>query len=304
MHIRTNIELNIVHFATLAICPVMFFVGYVVDALCIFAMVFCSFLISMLICALFNKYFSNTVKVFVTAMVSCLVVTVLNFLLDRYDILAISSNDMYYLAVLSTIVLSVDIYYIDTKAVVGKLSTKIISAILFYLGIIFVFALFKEFLGYGSVFGVNVFSNFTGYEFFRGTIFSLIFLGIICAIVECIYGFVRRKIYDKQMVYEKFVKKIRDEKMFQYDTLRRKKMLTSPVDVRTIDSEEYKEIQEKVDVNEAIGDNSSTENNDDDEDAELKQKPKKKKRNRRLKASKETKVEKLFEKKSREEEDK
>lgn len=297
MHIRTNIELNIVHLATLAICPVMFFVTYAKDALCVFVMVFFAFLLSMLVCALFNKYLSSTVKVFVTAMVSCLVVTILNFLLDKYNILGLNANDMYYLAVLSTVVLSVDIYYIDTKAVVGRISTKIISAILFYFGILMVFSIFKEILGFGSIFGKVISNNFAGIEFFRGTIFSLIFLGIICAVVEAIYGYIRRKVYDKQMVYEKFVKKIRDEKMFQYDNLRRKKMLASPIDVRTIGNEEFKIIQEKSDVNETVEDNTS---GSDLEDGESKEeiKPKKKKKNRRLKVSKEAKVEKMFDRKS------
>ena len=296
MHIKTNIELNIVHMVVLAICPIMFIASNSKEALALIIMVSAAFLVSALIASLFNKVLTRNIKIFVTAIMSSMIVTLLIYVFSQSKLMGIEFSDKYYFAALSAIVLSIDIYYIDTRAVVGNVVLRILFEMILFAGIYLIYAIIVEFLSLGSVLGRKLFA-FSGLEFFASVPFCFILLGLICAIAEAIYRVESQKFYDRKMAYEKFVKKIRDEKIFQYDTLRRKKILVNEIDVRKVGIEEIEVLKEMSNQNESMG--------KDDENVEKRKSVimKKPKKNKKLRVSHEAKVERLFEKKSKEGDD-
>ena len=129
MHIKSNIELNIVHLAVLAICPLMFVMTNATEALFFVSATAVCFLISVFVCFVFNKYLSKSIKIFITAILSTFLITIFNLLLDKFNILNLKASNLNFYAVLSTIVLSVDVFYIDTKARHKKYFANIMSAI-------------------------------------------------------------------------------------------------------------------------------------------------------------------------------
>lgn len=296
MHIKTNIELNIVHMVVLAICPIMFIASNSKEALALIIMVSAAFLVSALIASLFNKVLTRNIKIFVTAIMSSMIVTLLIYVFSQSKLMGIEFSDKYYFAALSAIVLSIDIYYIDTRAVVGNVVLRILFEMILFAGIYLIYAIIVEFLSLGSIFGGKLFA-FSGLKFFASVPFFFILLGLICAIAEAIYRVESQKFYDRKMAYEKFVKKIRDEKIFQYDTLRRKKILVNEIDVRKVGIEEIEVLKEMSNQNESMG--------KDDENVEKRKSVimKKPKKNKKLRVSHEAKVERLFEKKSKEGDD-
>lgn len=294
MHIKTNIELNIVHMVILAICPIMFLASNSNEALCLMLMAIIAFFLSSLIASLFNKVLSRNIKIFVTAIVSSLVVTLLNYSLSNFNFLGLQPSDIYYFSALSSIVLSIDIIYIDTKAVDDKILSRIFLGMVLFAGIYMIYAILIEFLAYGSVFGSQLF-KFNGVEFFSSVPFGFILLGLICAISECVYKYVSQKVYDKKMAYEKFVKKIRDEKVFQYDNLRRKRVLVNSIEVRHVDAEEVDVLKELSSANEALEKNDKLDPSE--RQSIIRKKPKK---NKKLRVSHEAKVEKLFDRRAKE----
>lgn len=296
MHIKTNIELNIVHMVVLAICPIMFIASNSKEAFALIIMVSAAFLVSALIASLFNKVLTRNIKIFVTAIMSSMIVTLLIYVFSQSKLMGIEFSDKYYFAALSAIVLSIDIYYIDTRAVVGNVVLRILFEMVLFAGIYMIYAIIVEFLSLGSVFGRKLFA-FSGLKFFASVPFCFILLGLICAIAEAIYRVESQKFYDRKMAYEKFVKKIRNEKIFQYDTLRRKKILVNEIDVRKVGIEEIEVLKEMSNQNESMG--------KDDENVEKRKSVimKKPKKNKKLRVSHEAKVERLFEKKSKEGDD-
>lgn len=289
MHIKTNIELNLVHFVILAICPIMFAFVNAVDAAVILALTIVSVLISALICSIFNKLITRNVKIFVAALISSVVVTVANYFLGEQSILGLTSNNNYVFAVFATIILCIDLFYVDTKALVESFFVRVCITLFVFAVSLVLFATIREFLAFGTVFKYSFF-KFDGIEFFGGVTFSLILLAFICVGIEGVYRMISKKVADKKIAYEKFVKVVRNEKAFQYDTLRREKLLTSAVEIKYLGGEEAEVIQEKLNTNEAIEEVSENK-----ETAEEEEKPAKKK-NKKLKVSKEAKVEKVYDK--------
>jgi Na+-translocating ferredoxin:NAD+ oxidoreductase RnfE subunit len=296
MHIKTNIELNIIHLVILAICPIMFIAKTSNEALCLAIMTICAFALSVFVCFLFNKVLTESAKIFVTAIVSSLIVTLLNYELKNINFMGLTPSDNYYFAVLSSIVLSVDIYFIDTKAVTNSVFSRTMIASVLFLLLYMIFGVIVEILSHGTIFGKAMFKSFSGIEFFASVPFSLLLLGLICAIAESIYRLITKKKYEKRIAYEKFVKKIRNEKIFQYDTLRRKQALATPIEVRHIGGEDIDEIKEKSNENKVVEDSGHENKAEETEKVE----PKKRKKNKKMKVSKGAKVEQVFEKQSRE----
>ena len=298
MHIKSNIELNLVHLATLAICPLL---TVLVDAkmgLFFTAATIVCFLSSAFVCFVFNKYLSRTMKIFITALFSTFVVTMINFVLDHFGWFGLVSDDINYFAVLSTIVLSIDIYYIDTKATSNHYFGRVLLCVAVFAVLTLTFAFVKEFLSFGTILSKKLFA-FDGIVFFETITFGFIWLGLVCAFVDMIYRAVGRKYKEKVMTYEKYVKQIRDEKAFQYDNLRRKKLLRSEIEIKKIADEEAEEIKQKESENKALAEPVEESKTDEEADAETKPK-KKKKKNKKLKVSKEAKVEKALDKAAKE----
>lgn len=297
MHIKSNIELNLVHLATLAICPLL---TVLVDAkMGVFftiATMIC-FLSSAFVCFVFNKYLSRTMKIFITALFSTFVVTMINFMLEKFGWFGLASSDIHFFAVLSTIVLSIDIYYIDTKATSNHYFGRVLLCVAVFAVLTLTFAFVKEFLSFGTILNKQIFA-FDGIGFFETITFGFIWLGLVCAFVDMIYRALGRKYKEKMMTYEKYVKQIRDEKAFQYDTLRRKKLLKSEIEIKKIADEEAEELKQKESENKALAE--PVDEPKEDEESDVETKPKKKKKNKKLKVSKEAKVEKALDKASKE----
>ncbi len=295
MHIKSNIELNIVHLAVLAICPLMFVMTNATEALFFVSATAVCFLISVFVCFVFNKYLSKSIKIFITAILSTFLITIFNLLLDKFNILNLKASNLNFYAVLSTIVLSVDVFYIDTKARHKKYFANIMSAIFNFAVLTLVFIVVKEFLSKGTLFNQSLFA-FKGVEFFGGVTFNLLWLGLLCALAQMVYRAIKKKTNDKKMAYQKFVKKIRNEKVFQYDKLRREKVLVNTIEVNTIGGEMAEDISEKSEENEIVEQKPSEEETNVTEP----QKPEKRKKNKHFKASKETKIEKVYDDERRE----
>lgn len=298
MHIRTNIEIGFVHVAVLAVCPLMLIMTNASQALYFVCATAVCYLISALICTMFNRYLGRSTKIFITALLSTFLVTIFDYAIENYSFLGFTDvPENSFFAVITTIILSTDIVYIETKALVRNFFVKLLRVLLSFAVITMIFAIVNEFLGYGTVFGNKLFS-FKGYEFFKTITFQLLWLGLIGFIAELIYRAISKRINDKQIAYQKFVKKIRNEKVFQYDNLRRQKLLISEIETNKIDGDKIEEIKEKESENEPVGveditgELSSEETKSEDRS--------KKKKNKKLKFSKETKVEKLYDRQSKE----
>lgn len=115
----------------------------------------------------------------------------------------------------------------------------------------FVYAAIKEFLAFGSVYGKQLFA-FSGVEFCRLMIFNLLLLATLCAGFDHVVRTIDKNRETKNMVYQKYVKIIRSEKAFQYDILRREKLLTNEIEVNKINKVDAEKIAQKESENEAI----------------------------------------------------
>ena len=86
MHIKSNIEHNVIDVVILAICPLVLIMDNASSALYyICATAFC-FIISAIICLMLNKFLSKTMKVFITAVLSTFLITIFNYLIQDKSI--------------------------------------------------------------------------------------------------------------------------------------------------------------------------------------------------------------------------
>ena len=297
MHIRTNVELSFIHIVVLAICPLMLIMTSATQALYFISATIACFLISTVICMMFNKYLNNNVKVFLTALISVFLITMFNFAVEKYQILGLKetfSNS--YFAVISVIILSIDSIFIHTKAnSSSRFFMKYARLIFVFAMLTMIYAIGKEFLAFGTIFEKRPFI-YKGYEFFKLITFDFIWLGLICFFAEIIHRKASKRRSEKRITYQKFIKKIRNEKIFQYDNLRRKKLLVSEINTNKIDGDKIEEIKEKEDENEVVD-----VEDDAAEDADSSETPAGgKKKKKKMKFSKETKVEKLYDRQSKE----
>lgn len=291
MHIKTNIETSFIQIVVLAVCPILLMVNSASSSLYYICATAVCFLLSTFVCFVFNKYMSKTIKIFVTAVLSTFAITVFNFFAEKYGILGIKVSDESYFAVLSTIILSVDNVYLEIRALVNNFFIMSLRTILVFALITFVYGVFKEFLAFGTIFDKQIIKTFMGNKFFDTLVFDFVFLGVLCAVCEIIYRAIMKKINQKHMLYEKYVKKIRNEKKFQYDELRRKKLLATAIETNKIGGEDAEAIKEKENENQVVVVEEPTEKQE-----ETKETPKKKKKkNKKLKVSKGAKVERLAE---------
>lgn len=303
MHLKTNIEMSFVHIAILALCPLMFMMEHL-DYAVYFILATCvCYFISAIVCLMFNKFFSRSVKVFVTAILSVFIVTLFDFVIESKALFGwtMAVHEQGAFAVISTTILSIDITYINTKAVAKNYLWKILRAMIVFAVMGFVYSTVKEFLAFGTIYKSQIFEGFPGHAFCRTMAFNWLWMGIIAFVAEVVNRAISKRITEKEIAYQKLLKKIRNEKVFQYDTLRRQKTLISQVETNKIDGEKVEEITEKESANEVVDMSEIT------EDAENAEKPeetpadkKAKKKRKKLKVSKQAKVEQVFDRQSKE----
>ena len=224
-------------------------------------------------------------KVFITAVLSTFLITIINVLIEKQGFLGLKASDNNYFAILSTIVMSIDIFYIDTKANVNNYFRKIFVTIGVFALVTIVYASLKEIFNTISTEG----------KFFTSITFNLILMALVCALSSFVYRFIMKILLERKMSYSKLLKQIKHERVFQYDSLRRKKLLTSEVEIKYVNSDEIEEIFEKESHNKSLIELIESEEEDDDGSKVVIKKKKSK-----LKVSKETKIQKVFDKTNRE----
>lgn len=290
MHIKSKFELNFVHIAVLAICPLISIGLNFLQGITILLLTAISFLFAALVNLVIFKKSSRNVKLFIVALISALIAT-------GYELLAMNGlyaqmGNIVYFSILSTIMLSIDIVYVDNNTRNIKFLWKIVRILLVYSFVLTVYSLLKELLSFGTVADKRPF-DFYGYDFFKTITFDFIILGLLCALINRITMLLVEVHNDRKMVYNKYKAKVRNEKTFLYDYYRRQKLLSSDVVVNKItdkkedvDDELIEEVQEQTEKeikDEEVSDQSI-----------LKHKPRRKSK---LKVSKEARVEKLFDRK-------
>lgn len=295
MHIKTNIEHNVVDVVILAICPLILVMTDAMSALYYIAATAFCFLVTAILCLILNKYLSKIMKVFVTAVLSTFLITIFNYLVGEYKFLGLTANDNNYYAVLSTIIMSIDIYYIDTKAAVNNYFSRVLNSVFVFAVVTIIYAVVKEFLSIGTLFDWKPF-KYSGFEFFETITFSFIWMALLCAVSAIVFRKISKNIQEKHMAYAKLLKQIKNERVFQYDSLRRQKLLTSEVEIKYVDNDEIEEIKDKDNKNESL---AELVEDDEKDGSEGKTTVGIKKRKSKLKVSKEAKVQQMFEKEAK-----
>ncbi len=249
MHIKTNIEHSSVQIIVLAICPLLMAVSSVDEAVFFVCGTAICLLVSQLFLMIFNKYLTNNVKAMLTAIISAMLVTVAIILVKENTDKVLPENS--YFIIFSTTILSAEFIYFRNKATTKHYFMSILKILFIFALITGVYAVIKEFLAFGSIYGKQLF-KFSGVEFCRLIIFDLILLASLCAIFDYVVRLIDRKKETKDMVYQKYVKIIRSEKAFQYDILRREKLLTNEIEVNKINKVDAEKLAQKQSENEAI----------------------------------------------------
>lgn len=249
MHIKTNIEHSPVQIIVLAICPLLLVVSSVNEAVFFVCGTILCLLISQLFLMMFHKYLNNNVKAMLTAIISALLVIVATILVREYTDKKLPDNS--YFIIFSTTILSAEFIYFRNKAITKHYLLYIFKIIFIFALLIFVYAVIKEFLAFGTICNKKLFA-FSGVKFCEGMIFNLLLLALLCALFDYVVRTIDKKVETKNMVYQKYVKIIRNEKAFQYDRLRREKLLTNEIEVNRVNKADAEKITQKESENEAI----------------------------------------------------
>ena len=249
MHIKTNIEHSPVQIIVLAICPLLLVVSSVNEAVFFVCGTIICLLISQLFLMMFNKYLNNNVKAMLTAIISAFLVIVSTILVKDFTQYQMPENA--YFIIFSTTVISAEFIYFRNKAVTKHYLLYIFKIIFIFALLTFVYALIKEFLAFGTIYKKQLF-KFAGAKFCKSMIFNLLLLATLCALFDYVVRSIDKKVETKNMVYQKYIKIIRNEKAFQYDRLRREKLLTNDIEVNRVNKEDAEKIAQKESENEAI----------------------------------------------------
>ena len=297
MRIKSKFELNFVHIAVLAICPLIVTTVNFYNAFTVLILSLISLVLSSLVCLIIAKNSSKTLRVFIAALVSALVVT-------GYELLVMNkifegSGNVSSFAILSSIVLCVDLFYIDTKVSKNYL-IKIFRLIAVYSFILMLYASLKELFVTGTIGGLKIINNYVAVDFFKMVTFDFLVLGLLCALVDRVVSLLVNLFNDYAMVYNKYKQKIRGEKAFIYEYYRRKKLLTSEVEINEVGKKEDSE-DESDENDELEQEDKELKKEEKQKISEIKHKPKGKSR---LRVSKEARLEKMFDRKGEIKEDK
>lgn len=267
MHIKTNVELSSVQLAILAVCPLITVVSGVSECLYFMAGTILCLLVSQLLCWLFNKYMGTAVKIFVCAITSSFVVVMGSFLMRKFFDITLA-EDIYFV-IFSSVVMSADFIYFRHKATTNHTVFNFLKAIFIFALVLFTFAFVKEFLAFGTMFDKQLFA-YSGFGFFETIASDLLILGLLCFLYDILFRWVDKQVENKNIKYQKYIKTIRDEKSFQYDNLRRQKLLVNEIEINNMNAKEAEKIIQKNSENEAINSVQEVLNDgqNDDEEAE------------------------------------
>ena len=249
MHIKTNIEHSPVQIVVLAICPLLFVINSVNEAVFFVCGTILCLIISQLFLMIFNKYLTNNVKAMLTAIISSLLVIVATILIKEFTDKTLPDNS--YFIIFSTTILSGEFIYFRNKALQKHYALYILRIIFIFTLMTGIYSCIKEFLGFGSIYSAKLF-KFEGIDFARTMVFNLMILALICALFDYVVRVIDKKIETKNMIYQKYVKIIRNEKAFQYDKLRRERLLTNEIEINRVNKNDAEKIIQKESENEAI----------------------------------------------------
>jgi electron transport complex protein RnfE len=166
--------------------------------------IFISLVISMLIASLLSKVISHKLRIYITFIIGAVITTIWGFILHNYI------NDLYkalgiYLSIVSVNVLIIErtlFYAFDNK--VGKSLIEALKKGLFFIIILSLVGLIREFIGSNTITLMDKISHLTGYiakyqilpsnvfipnKLFISPAGAFLVLGIIFALINC---FVRR----------------------------------------------------------------------------------------------------------------
>jgi len=249
MHLKTNIEHSPVQIIVLAMCPLMLAIASVNDAFLMLSGTIICLVVSQLFLTLFNRYLSNDVKTLLTAIISAMIVIIASILIKEKTDKVLPDNA--YLMVFSATILNAEFIYFNNKAMKKHYFFNILKILLIFSVMLVLYAALKEFLSLGSIYGKKWF-KFSGFAFCKTIIFDLIWLATLCAIFDFIVRYIDKKRETKNMVYQKYVRIIRAEKAFQYDKLRRDKLLANEIEINRINKTDSEKIKQKQAENETI----------------------------------------------------
>ncbi len=292
MHVRTNIEHNIIQVVVLSLCPLMLVMENIHQAIYFVVTTLACYWVSAFVCFVFKRYLSRNLKIFITALLSTFIVTIVTKYLGNNSFFKLQSEESCYFAVLSATCLCIDIYFIEKNVVVKKYLPKVLTDSLLFALIAFIYVFVIELFGFGTAFGAKTLIGAN--SFFASITFKLIWLGVVAIFSDAIYRVCLRRAEQKTLAYQKYVKKIRDEKEFQYEELRRNKLLTSEIEIKKYGGEKPADEEGEKELPQEDDEKSETEG---DETAESDEKPikrKKKSKHSRPRKKGKGKVEKVF----------
>ena len=249
MHLKTNIEHSPVQIIVLAICPLLLAVSSLNDAILMASGTILCLVVSQLLLIIFNRYLNNDVKILITALISAMIVVILSIVVEEFTDRVLPDNS--YLMVFSATILNAEFIYFNNKALTKHYFLNILKNLIIFSLILVVYSVFKEFMAFGSIYDKQLF-EFSGFNFCKTIIFDLLWLASLCAISDYIVRYIDKKIETKNMIYQKYVKIIRAEKAFQYDKLRREKLLANEIEINRINKVDSEKIKQKQAENEVI----------------------------------------------------
>ena len=249
MHIKTNIEHSPVQIIVLAICPLLFAMSTVNEAMFYLCGTIICLIISQLFLLIFNRYLSNDVKALLTAIISAMLVAVASIAVKENTDKVLPDNS--YLIIFSTTILNAEFIYFNSKALKRHYFLNILKNLIIFSAIMLVYSVFKEFFAFGTVYDKQLF-KFDGYNFCSTIIFDLLLIAGLCALFDYTVRYIDKKRETKNMIYQKYVRIIRNEKAFQYDKLRREKLLANQIEINRINKSDSEKIKQKEAENEAI----------------------------------------------------
>lgn len=249
MHIKTNIEHSSVQIIVLALCPLLLVVSSMIDALFFMCGTILCLIVSQIFILIFNRYLSNNVKAMLTALISALIVVVSTILVKEFTDKIMPETS--YFIIFSTTILNAEFIYFRNKAVMKHYFLSILKIIVIFSLLFMSYAVIKEFMAFGSLMEKTIFS-FTGFEFCRTMIFNLLLMACLCALFDFVVRVIDKAYETDHMVYQKYVKIIRNEKAFQYDKLRRERLLTNEIEINRLSKSDSEKLKQKSSENEAI----------------------------------------------------
>ena len=249
MHIKTNIEHSPVQIIVLAICPLLFAMSTVNEAVFFLCGTIICLIISQLFLMIFNRYLTNDIKALLTAIISAMLIAVASMAVKEYTDKVLPDNS--YLIIFSTTILNAEFIYFSSKALKRHYFLNILKNLIIFSAIMLVYSVFKEFLSFGKVCDKQLF-KFDGFSFCQTIIFDLFWIAGLCALFDYTVRYIDKKRETKNMIYQKYVRIIRNEKAFQYDKLRREKLLANQIEVNRINKSDSEKIKQKEALNEAI----------------------------------------------------